>query len=396
MNLFGRDAPGVEWAPDSEPEATVPVIPHLSPMMSIDPYPPACPSCGGELGVDGYCLTCGAKAKTLREHYEMAPSDWVAGICDIGRVHPHNEDSLDCKSHDGRAVLVVCDGVTTSHGSDVASMAAARAACEFLWASTPQGMGTPESREAAMAISLKDGVARANQAVIATTDPYAPSAAAATIAIGVIDGNDIVAATLGDSRVYWLPDSGEPVLATKDHSLAQAGIDSGATRADAESAAFAHTITKWLGADSHDIDPHIASLVATSPGWLIVCSDGLWNYASDPASLANLVSSEPASTPIHLADRLVAWANERGGHDNITVACARITPSTDAQPGEISLDEAPPPPPPPDDSTPERDTMVTRPKTQSADVPAPDEPHEQAPPPDTTTDPAPQAPTTTE
>jgi serine/threonine protein phosphatase PrpC len=316
--------------------------------------------------VDGYCLTCGAKAKTLREHYEMAPSDWVAGVCDIGRVHPHNEDSLDCKALDGRAILVVCDGVTTSYGSDVASMAAARTACEFLWMSTPQGLGTPESREAAVSATLKEAVARANEAVIATTDPSAPGSAAATIAIGLVEGMDIVAASLGDSRVYWLPDSGEPVLVTKDHSLAQAAIDSGTARAAAESAAFAHTITKWLGADAQDIDPYIASLVAGSPGWLIVCSDGLWNYASTAAALARVVFAEPSSTPIQLADRLVAWANEKGGHDNITVACARVIPPEEVPAAEESSEEIPKEVAP-DDSAPERDTTVLRPKSVPTD-----------------------------
>ncbi len=67
----------------------------------------------------------------------------------------------------------------------------------------------------------------------------------------------------------------------------------------------------------------------------MVCSDGLWNYASSPAAIGTLVApvadgvADPASDddPLGVAERLVAWANEQGGHDNITAALARYDPS---------------------------------------------------------------------
>jgi len=340
------DAPGVEWHPeppatglkteldaDALSEATVPIGPLLA--EAVDPYPPACSQCGGQLGVDGYCLTCGAKAKTLRQHYELAPADWVGGVCDIGQVHPGNEDAIDCKAVDDRAVLVVSDGVTTSQGSDVAAMVAARTACDFLFAAPPTGLGTPESRSAAMQAHLVAAVARANSAVVATTDPASRNAAAATLAMAVVVGHQIYAANLGDSRIYWCPDVGDPIQMTKDHSLAQAGMDLGTQRAEAEASPFAHTITKWLGADASDLTPNLAEISATEPGWLIVCTDGLWNYASAATDLRACVAAQTATTAAQLAAALVAWANDQGGHDNISAVCARL-----------EADPAPPPPPP--------------------------------------------------
>jgi len=67
------------------------------------------------------------------------------------------------------------------------------------------------------------------------------------------------------------------------------------------------------------------------PGWLLVCSDGLWNYCSAAQDLAAVVSqasttSPEAAEPLPLARALVAWANAQGGRDNISVALARIHP----------------------------------------------------------------------
>ena len=72
--------------------------------------------------------------------------------------------------------------------------------------------------------------------------------------------------------------------------------------------------------------PRTGSTVVNSPGWVLVCSDGLWNYASEAAALQSLVAeiSTPESDPLPLAVALVEWANSQGGKDNISVALARL------------------------------------------------------------------------
>ncbi|MDR0783759.1 MAG: serine/threonine-protein phosphatase [Propionibacteriaceae bacterium] len=321
MSFFKRYNPGVEWS--DEGEVTLP-IGSEPPLFEV--YPSLCVSCLGEVGIDGYCVQCGQKAKSLRDHYEQSPTSWMAGVCDIGLIHVRNEDALALQGDEKRGVMVVCDGVTTSDNSDVASMAAARAAREVLWTTNPKGTGTPSSRAAVIEATLVRAVEAANQAVVGHTDPDSMSPAASTIAFAVIDAKMIACANLGDSRVYWLPDDGEPICASRDHSLAQDGIDAGAKRAEAEASSFAHTITKWLGRDAVDLDPYTNLIAIETPGWLIVCSDGLWNYVSEAVDFAQLVQTCLAedSTPAGLATRLVNWANEQGGHDNITAACARI------------------------------------------------------------------------
>jgi serine/threonine protein phosphatase PrpC len=291
-----------------------------------------CANCGGVIGPDGYCLNCGTKAPTERDHYTEHPAIWVAACCDRGVRHHRNEDATAVAAEPtpgSRAVLVVCDGVSTSIDSDVASLAGARTARDVLVSHRPTGLGTPASRVAATAGALVKAAAAANAAVIENTAPDSENAASCTFAAAVVEADLVVFGNVGDSRVYWIPDhgsTGEPMELSIDDSVAQARIAMGTSRAEAENGPQAHAITKWLGRDSPDFVPRTGSIVVQSPGWVMVCSDGLWNYASEATALQSLVAelSAASSDPLTLAVALVDWANGRGGKDNISVALARV------------------------------------------------------------------------
>ena len=294
----------------------------------------SCPKCGGAIDWDGYCVQCGAKAPSGRDHLEEWPASWVAGVCDRGLRHPRNEDAmaLEASAEPGvRAVLTVCDGVSMSTDSDRASLAAARAVLGHLAGRTDWDWNlTDLAPESATRMVLDETAQVANQAVLANSDLNEASPASCTLAIGLVSGTQLLSATLGDSRVYWLPDQGEALLLSTDDSMAQEQIAAGVERGIAESGMHSHVITRWLGRDAPDVRPTLAGVVATGAGWLLVCSEGLWNYASDPAAIAHLVRAVAARRtqgPLDLAQGLVAWANEQGGEDNITVALARIEPA---------------------------------------------------------------------
>ncbi len=286
-----------------------------------------CASCGGEVGPDLYCMECGTKAPSWRDHFREDPARWVAGVCDKGVGKVGNEDAmalLAAPEPGSRAVLVVLDGVSSADDSSTASLAGARAARDVLRLPLPSGMGTDESRAAAAERVFADAVRAANTAIVAATDPDSPNPASATFAAAVLEEGRVTHATVGDSRVYWLPDTGEPQLLTRDDSLAQAQIDAGTPREIAEASPQAHAITKWLGRDSEDPTPRVGTVTVTEPGWLVACTDGLWNYASEPADLREQVARAEAADAAGIALGLVAFANASGGHDNITVALARV------------------------------------------------------------------------
>jgi serine/threonine protein phosphatase PrpC len=307
---------------DTEPtvEITAAVVEAVGP----------CRSCGGTVGADGYCETCGTKAAKPRDHFEEQPAPWVAGVCDRGIRHSRNEDAMAIAADaepGSRALLVVCDGVSSSLDSDVASLAAARAARDVLEAGHAQGLGTESSRASAIVARLKAAADAASDAVLDSTNPDSPNPASCTFVAAVLENGMLVAGSVGDSRAYWFPDTAEPVALTVDDSWAAELIATGVSREEAESGPHAHAITRWLGKDAPDHTPRTTTLHVTGPGWLLVCSDGLWNYCSEAAPLADLVrqtAADHGGEPKATASALVDWANAQGGQDNITVALARI------------------------------------------------------------------------
>lgn len=317
--------------PAATPTSVAPATDPPETASGVAAPPAACRECGGVVADDGYCTQCGARAPLPRDHFSEEPAPWVAAVCDRGVRHTRNEDAVALAAgpaSDGHAVLVVCDGVSSSTDSDVASLAAARAAREVLSSSGPLGAGTVATKVAAGAKALVLAVDAANEAVIAHTTAGPGNPASCTFVAAIVDLPELVVGWVGDSRAYWLPDDGAPQLLTADDSFASEQIAAGVPRATAETGPHAHAITRWLGVDAPDHTPRTVSLELDGPGWVLVCSDGLWNYCSEATDLAALVAATSRASgaePRPLAGALVDWANAQGGQDNITVALARVS-----------------------------------------------------------------------
>ena len=299
----------------------------------VEPPRHPCAECGGTIGADLYCQQCGAKAPSPRDHFREAPASWVAGVCDRGIRHHRNEDAMALAADPepgSRAVLVVCDGVSNAHDSHIASLAAAR---------TARGVLTSE-RPAGEAI-IGEAARQANTAVIERSDEEVSNPPSCTYAVAIVEGDTVVYGNLGDSRVYWLDDDPEQSRQlTTDDSVAQARIAMGVEREAAENGPQAHAITKWLGRDAPDLEVATGRFPLPGGGWVLVCSDGLWNYASTATELGELareaIRRNPGNSRVRsMAVSLVRWARAQGGRDNITVALARID-GTRAPVSEVS------------------------------------------------------------
>jgi len=253
--------------------------------------------------------------------------------------HSPNQDAIALAAGSGaddRAIAVACvsDGVSTSFHAEHASALAVEVACDYL---------TGRLREAGPTFSEADTLvqafARANDAIMEASGVTTAGTWACTLIVAMVWHDQVVVANIGDSRSYWMPDDGEPALLSTDDSMAQAQINLGVDRETAESSSGAHAITKWLGPGSTDVTPTMTSLKITEPGWLLTCTDGLWNYASDPAIMADALTKAVAAEEAEEAEgnepqawavccQLVDWANGLGGHDNVTVTLMRLQPST--------------------------------------------------------------------
>lgn len=284
-----------------------------------------CPACAtlGAVGADGYCTHCGILAVRPRDHVETA-LEGVGAVTDRGRRHHRNEDAVWLSGRGADVDIVVCDGVSSSFDPDVASAEAARTA----GGSLVSGTGSAAEIEAAI-VAAGAGVA----ALAADGDPRrATSNPACTIVVACVRGAGIGYGWVGDSRAYWVPAAGAAVQLTEDDSWASQAIRAGMAPAEAYRHRQAHAITAWLGADAGEVRPRTGRFVPTGAGHLLVCSDGLWNYLTDPAVLADTVREHLRAAgddphPLLAAARsLTAFANTAGGSDNITVALTAVAP----------------------------------------------------------------------
>ena len=281
-----------------------------------------CVSCAApstEIAADGYCSQCGHKQPDPRDHLED-DLGWLVMVTDRGNRHHRNEDFGAAAQVGDNSVMVVCDGVSTTDNPEQASLAATTAAVEVLVAALNE---ESVDHRAAMAAAVK----AAQQATLAVPaivgGKGSPSCTfVASITSSGIDGLETTIGWLGDSRAYWIDDTGAVTQLTTDHSWASEQVADGLmTPEEANADSRAHTITRWLGEDAHEIEPGIVTHSAPS-GRLLLCSDGLWNYADTDETMTHQVAAHDDGSLIVLAQNLVTYALESGGHDNTTVAIA--------------------------------------------------------------------------
>ncbi|MBO8196581.1 serine/threonine-protein phosphatase, partial [Streptomyces oryzae] len=289
-----------------------------------EPLGPTCVACGtGTIDSDGYCEHCGHKQPRDRDHMESA-LDTVAAASDRGLRHHRNEDFFaiaETTTSQGTPATfaVICDGVSSATRPDEASAAAAEAAGASLCQALPLGRHPQQA--------MYDALMAAADAVnaLAAEGPVDPSknAPACTVVSALSADGILTVGWIGDSRVYWVPDdrTAAPARLTEDDSWAAQMVAAGLmNEAEAYADPRAHAITGWLGADAYEIDPHTASFKPDQPGVVVVCTDGLWNYAESAEEMAAAVPPDALARPLQSAQHLVGYALDGGGHDNVTVA----------------------------------------------------------------------------
>lgn len=273
-----------------------------------------CEECGGTF-VDGWCDTCGAKQPDPRDHLEV-DLGVAAGCTDRGLRHHRNEDAMALATlPDGTVAAVVSDGVSATVNPHLASQAAVEAALETLVI----GKDLPSAHQAAQAAAAATGF---------TPRPDRDPPSCTFLGAVVRPDGAISLASLGDCRAYWLGQDGSATQLTSDDSWAQEQIEAGRlTRVEAHNHVNAHVITRWLGQDADPAwAPDLVEHVPDDPGRLVLCTDGLWNHLDSPARLAGLVDlARPAA---RTAVDLARFANDSGGHDNVTVIVVDVPPRT--------------------------------------------------------------------
>jgi protein phosphatase/serine/threonine-protein phosphatase Stp1 len=230
---------------------------------------------------------------------------------DAGAVRTHNEDAFVNRPDLG--LWAVADGAGGHEAGEVASRMIADA-LEAIPPGLPAGEMLAQIRLRITAIhaALREEAARRGpRAMIAST----------VVVLIARDGH-FACLWAGDSRAYLLR-GGQLSQMTRDHSLVQELVDSGAIPAEeAESHPRANVITRAVGADCDELElDKVTSLLVTGDRFLL-CSDGLSKTVSEER-LAELLGSMDA---MPLADLLVSEALSLEASDNVTAVTVEALP----------------------------------------------------------------------
>ena len=294
-----------------------------------EPGAAACVRCGAAIDADGYCTSCGHRAL---EPVSVNDGHTLAFATHRGRRHDRNEDAgAPATTAEGWPVLIVSDGVSASPNPHLASAAAVAAVAERLGGQPFEGAG-----------DLAESVAAAQDAAVAIPaegDPNWPDDGthpACTLVVVVVAGDVVHVANVGDARAHVLcadpeaPGGWTARQVSTDDSVAAAAVAGGADPSAALEGPAGHAITAWLGADAPVVEPHLGAAPVGRGDLVLACSDGLWNYAPTDAAMGELAGTmvPEAGEPVPFAEvceRLVTWAVDAGGMDNICVALTGTT-----------------------------------------------------------------------
>ena len=261
------------------------------------------------------------------ENQKLDPPQFVVGSArSVGRQRDHNEDSLFSFSATlaGNSttipfgIYIIADGMGGHQHGEVASEVAIRAMSNRLVTQlyNPIFGISPVTPEESMHEIMAQGVVDAHKAVL----KKAPGGGTTLTAV-VILGNRMTIAHVGDSRAYSVFLDGRMQVLTRDHSLVKRLEELGQiTSEEAEVHPQRNVLYRALG-QGEPFEPDVTTSPLPQPGYVLLCSDGLWGLVPD-AEMFRIVAESP--NPHQACKVLVERANTNGGPDNITAILVRM------------------------------------------------------------------------
>ncbi len=271
----------------------------------------------------------------------MIPSErahlHIAAVTDAGLSGKDNEDRyavsafrLETSPPTPSLLAIVADGIGGHRAGEVASEMAVELISRFIAAS-----------DGAQPVSiLQNAIIQASQEINITSESnHEQQGMGSTCACAWIINDRLYMATVGDSRIYLIRGNSIKQL-SKDHTWVQEALDNGALSPEqARDHPNAHVIRRYLGSrqtvvpdlrirlSDNETDAQAEENQGTVllPGdCLLLCSDGLTDLVSDD-EIQSQINNKKGK---HALNELVALANRRGGHDNITIITVGIPEET--------------------------------------------------------------------
>lgn len=257
----------------------------------------------------------------------------VAALTHPGMKGKNNEDrfgvsAFHIKSRPATPVLlaVLSDGVGGNRAGEVASELAVNLVSQY----------AAESNGQEPVQILREAIQQASQKIFQQAQANVHQRGmGATCACVWISGDRLYTATVGDSRIYRMHDGAIQQLST-DHTWVQEALERGLIQPDDVAGhPNAHVIRRYLGspnppavdfrirlsdADEEEPSESHQGLQLSPNDRILLCSDGLTDLVQPDEILAAFqqFSLEEAG------QQLIDLANQRGGHDNITLVAVQI------------------------------------------------------------------------
>lgn len=259
------------------------------------------------------------KASTYKQtHTKTRPLGLtVAQRTDVGRKRQHNEDSVayiipkdqQLLTEKG-ALFIVADGMGGHAAGEVASEIAVDTICTLYY----------QDPDTDVPASLTRAIYYANATIYQrATENEEHCGMGTTCVVAVMRGATAFIANVGDSRGY-LVRKGQVRQITQDHSWVAEQVRMGQmTEEEAHNHSMRNIITRSLG-PFPEVEPDLFIEPLEEGDALVLCSDGLCGMVSDN-EITNIVENFGPQESVY---RLVEYANEQGGIDNITAIVARV------------------------------------------------------------------------
>ena len=234
---------------------------------------------------------------------------------DIGLVRTENQDNVWGEMLSETAcAAILCDGM----GGESEGGLASRIAVDVISARIKENFSEMMSRNSVRNM-LITAVAAANSTVWDTARQKIHEVMGTTCVAAVVFGGTAHIVNVGDSRAYQLftQDDDECIRQiTKDHSHVQELVERGQiTEEQARTHPKRNKITRAIGAEPN-VTPDYFELPLNPGDMILMCSDGLSAYGDDLDILDICFDSKHEDC----CGNLVKYANDNGGHDNVSVA----------------------------------------------------------------------------
>jgi len=260
---------------------------------------------------------------------------------DTGPLREHNEDACYppanqaiTLSNGQNPLAIVCDGIGGQEGGEIASQLAIETLPREI---NPSPTSDTEFYPDSCSLALEQAVRVTNDLISQRNDQESRQdrrRMGTTLVMAFGHAEEMYAAHVGDSRIYWITPQGCHQV-TVDDDLASREVKLGyLLYRDAIQYPNAGALVQALGMGSAtNLHPTVQRLIVDQDCVFLLCSDGLSDYDRVEqywdSEILPLLRGEKTVTAV--GESLLQLANQKNGHDNSTIALVycRVVPAAE-------------------------------------------------------------------